>query len=134
MQKPALLLIALSVLGVCLVQAVTASDDSNIAHYEAKNFLTAKEAFTGLVLTSREMASIASKANLNGQEIEKIHQISYTTENALKKLSQSSRYNFQPLEQALEDVHLASEKHNAIDLKSKFIIYQAELNSYLAHK
>ncbi len=110
-------------------QTVFASEDSKVEHYESKEFASAKEALAGLVVTSNEMASIAADAELDGTKMEKIHQISYTTENAVAKLGAGKT-----LAAALEEVHLASEEHDPADLKNKFIAYQAELSAYLAKK
>lgn len=110
-------------------QPVYASDEAKIEHYEAKEFSNAKEALAGLIATSNEMAMIAADAELDSAKMEKIHQISYTTENAVAKLGAGDK-----LAAALEEVHLASEEHDAADLKNKFIAYQAELNNYLAKK
>ena len=104
-----------------------AGDEAKVDHYQAVKFSNAEEALAALVSTSNEMAAIAADAELNGSKIEKIHQISYTTENAVEKLGGG-----ETLAAALEEVHLASEEHDAADLKNKFIAYQAELNSYLA--
>lgn len=106
-----------------------AGDETKIDHYEAVKFSNSEEALTALLSTSNEMAVIAANTELDGTKIEKIHQISYTTENAVKKLGAGEK-----LAAALEEVHLASEEHDAADLKNKFIAYQAELNNYLAKK
>lgn len=104
-------------------------NEAKVEHYEAKEFANEKDAFAGLISTSKEMASIAADAELDVTKMEKIHQISYTTENAVAKLAAGEK-----LAAALEEVHLASEEHDSADLKNKFIAYQAELNGYLAKK
>jgi len=128
--KPLLLLTAaVLTFSAAQPQLARASDEAKVDHYEAKEFSNAKDALTGLVSTSKAMASVAAEKELDGTKMEKIHQISYTTENAVAKLGAGEK-----LAAALEEVHLASEEHDPVDLKNKFIAYQAELNSYLAQK
>ena len=129
MKKSVLLLTAFVALTASRPDIAFAGDETKVDHYEAAKFSNAEEALTALISTSNEMAAIAADAELDGTKIEKIHQISYTTENAVKKLGAGEK-----LAAALEEVHLASEEHDAADLKNKFIAYQAELNSYLANK
>ena len=127
MKKLTLFSFALLTLGTIQPQIVHAGDEAEVEHYESKEFADEKSALVGLVSTSTEMAAIAAQAELDATSIEKIHQISYTTENAIAILGTNEK-----LAAALEEVHLASEEHDVADLKNKFIAYQAELNSYLA--
>ena len=108
-------------------RVVYADDAAKVDHYEAKTFTNAKEAMSDLISTSIEMAHIAAHDDLNSAQIEDIHQISYTTENAVMYLETDEK-----LAAALEELHLASERHDAADLKNKVIMYQAELTAYLA--
>lgn len=127
MKKLTLLSTALVALVAFQPHTVYAGDEAKVDHYESKEFENKKDALEGLIATSNEMAHIAADAELDGTKMEKIHQISYTTENAVAKLDAGKK-----LADALEEVHLASEEHDPSDLKNKFIAYQAELNSYLA--
>jgi hypothetical protein len=127
MKKLTLLFATILTFSAVHPHTVYAGDKSNVEHYESKEFANAEEALTGLIFTSNEMAILAADANLDGLKIEKIHQISYTTENAVAKLEAGEK-----LAAALEKVHLASEEHDPASLKNKFITYQAELNNYLA--
>lgn len=129
MKKLTLLSAALLTIAAVQPQIVLASDDAKVDHYESKDFTNAKEALNALIATSNEMAALASDAELDGTKMEKIHQISYTTENAVAKVGAGEK-----LAAALEEVHLASEEHDPADLKNKFIAYQAELSAYLAKK
>jgi len=126
-----LFLLPAAVLTFSAVQPQTAysSDDAKIEHYESTEFSSKEDALKGLITTSSEMADIAADAELNSTKMEKIHQISYTTENAVAKLDAGEK-----LAAALEEVHLASEAHDTTNLKNKFITYQAQLNAYLAKK
>lgn len=129
MKKLTLLSAALLTVSAVQPQITYASDDTKVDHYEAKEFSNAKEALTALVSTSNAMAALAADTELDGTKMEKIHQISYTTENAVAKLGAGKK-----LAAALEEVHLASEEHDTADLKNKFIAYQAALTAYLAKK
>ncbi|MFK7839098.1 MAG: DUF6746 family protein [Bdellovibrionales bacterium] len=129
MKKLTLLTAALLTFAAAQSNNAYAGDDAKLDHYESTKFDTKEDALTGLIATSNEMAAIAAAAELDGTKMEKIHQISYTTENAVATLGAGKE-----LAAALEEVHLASEEHDPLDLKNKFIAYQAELNSYLAQK
>lgn len=122
---------AILALGTAIVvnAPVMAGEDSKVEHYDSQEFSNKADALKALLATSNEMASIAADAKLDATKIEKIHQISYTTENAVAKLGAGKK-----LAAALEEVHLASEEHDVADLKNKFIVYQAELNSYIVKK
>jgi len=129
MRKTALIVTALLSVAVFQPQVTFASDEIKIDHYGAKEFANTEEALAGLLSTSNEMASIVAAAELDATKMEQIHQISYTTENALAKIGVDKA-----LVAALEEVHLASEEHDPVDLKNKFIAYQAELNTYFAKR
>lgn len=129
MKKLTLLSTALLTFAAYQPQIAFAGDDAKVEHYESKEFSNAKEALAGLTTTSNEMAALAADSELDGTKMEKIHQISYTTENAVAKLGAGEK-----LAATLEEVHLASEEHDPADLKNKFITYQAELNRYLVKK
>ncbi len=129
MKNVILLSAAIFAFGTITAPIAYSSEGEKVQHYEAKEFSNTKDAFEALITTSNEMASIAADTELDGTKMEKIHQISYTTENAVATLKAGDT-----LAAALEEVHLASEEHDPSDLKNKFIAYQAELNSFLAKK
>lgn len=129
MKKFALLSAAI-LASIAIIPHITyAKEENKVEHYEAKEFSTVEEALAALISTSSTMASITAQEDLDGTGIEQIHQISYTTENAVAKLNAGKS-----LADALEGVHLASEEHDVADLKNKFIVYQAELARYLSQK
>jgi len=135
MKKLILLLTAIIGFSALKPSLVHADEQEKTQHYEAKEFSNAEGALSALVSTSIKMANLADDKDIDDVvKMEEIHQISYTTENAVVTLAKNSEYDLNSLAVALEEVHLASEKHDAEDLKSKFITYQAELNKYLAQK
>lgn len=111
---------------------IVKADD--IEHYEGKAFTKKKQALKALRETSAQMAEIAAAETLDVSKMEQIHQISYTTEDAVLFLKKKSKYNLTSLAEKLEEVHLASEGHKAGELRRDFITYQAELAHYLAAK
>ena len=131
MKNLLLLLIAIFGLVITLpvtIQAEEGADD--VAHYEGKEFQSKKEAMQALTETSTKMAMIAAEETLDVAKMEEIHEISYTTENAVGYLNKKSQLD--ELAVKLEEVHLSSEDHSADDLRRNYIIYQAELTNYLA--
>lgn len=134
--KKIVMIIALgifAVTGAGFVSGGIASEDKSedkVEHYEGKDFANADEAKKALIETSEKMAAVAADDNLDVGKMEQIHEISYTTENAVAFLNKKSALD--DLAAKLEEVHLSSEDHKADNLRRHFIAYQTELVAYFA--
>ncbi len=82
---------------------------TDIEHFKGKPSTTIEEARLNLSEQNRQMAKmLSSKNKLSPQDMVKLHQMSYTMENALERLSDE----LEKLEDELEKIHLASENIN----------------------
>jgi acyl-CoA synthetase (AMP-forming)/AMP-acid ligase II len=132
MKKFIILTLAMFALGASIMPLNAQASDEKIDHYEGKEFKNDKAAMMALIETSTAMAAIAADEELDVTKMEQIHETSYTTEDAVKFLTKKSDYDLTALAEKLEEVHLASEDHKAEELRRDFILYQAELTSYMA--
>ena len=111
---------------------VQASEDQKTDHYEGKEFGTAEDARAALIDTTQKMAAVINTDKLDISKMEEVHQISYTTEDALAVVAKhNDKHDFSALAEKLEAVHQASEHHKADILAREFVVYQAELIKYL---
>ena len=111
---------------------IQASENQKTDHYEGKEFGTAEEARAALISTTQKMAAVINTDTLDVSKMEEVHQISYTTEDALAIVAKhNKKYDFEALAEKLEAVHQASEHHKTDILAREFVVYQAELIKYL---
>lgn len=108
-----------------------AGEETKVDHYEGKKFKTSEEAMDALIETSEKMAEFAAAEELDVTKMEAIHETSYTTEDAVAVLGEDKKNDVKELAEKLEEVHLASEEHDADDVRRNFIAYQAELNEFV---
>lgn len=129
-----LLILSLSIFAIGLGGFAATVKADDVEHYEGKEFKNKKEAFKTLKETSAEMAKIVAEEKLDVAKMEQVHQISYTTEDAIALIDKKDKADLSDLAAKLEEVHLASEGHQADDLRRDFITYQAELVNYITSK
>lgn len=99
--------------------AVTITADERIDHFEGKSSETLEEAVKNFSEYNKKLASILEKEELTNQDMVKIHQLTYTLENALGKINK----NLDELAETLEELHLASEKVDSNKVKNKGTSY-----------
>jgi len=119
----------LTILAAILLSPAAFADD--VEHYAGKEFKDSKAAMEALINTSTIMAEAAAAKDLNVAKMEVIHETSYITEDAVAVLGKDKKNDVKELAEKLEEVHLASEDHNADDVRRNFIAYQAELNEFI---
>lgn len=78
-------------------------------HYQVKKAETVEQAHTNLREYNAELASLMQKEMLTPEEMNQIHLLTYTLEDALEKLSNEH----ERLAEVLEEVHVASETLDA---------------------
>lgn len=91
-----------------------ANADEKYNHFPALNSADITAAFCNIQSYNKKLAAITSKSELTAEDMVKVHELTYTLENAVNLLKQS-------LEQVsvhLEDVHKASERLDANVIKS----------------
>lgn len=97
--------IALLTLASTLVLALPALAEDRPDHYEAKLAETVEQALANLTEYNPKLASLVEKEELTPEELNQVHLLTYTLENALKRL----RDEHERLAEVLEEVHVASE-------------------------
>jgi hypothetical protein len=109
MKKTIIPFIALS---IALLSPALAQDRG--AHHEGKAAPTLTVALANLKESSAKLAEILGKEKVTPADLNQIHILSYTLENALAKLSEEQKR----LAELCEEVHVASEKNDAKTVKA----------------
>lgn len=99
--------------------SISASADERIEHFEGEPSETLEEAVKNFSEYNKKLASILEKDELTNQDIVKVHQLTYTLENALSKINDE----MEELAETLEEIHLASEKVDTEKVKNKGTSY-----------
>ncbi len=99
--------------------AATAWADEEFQHYEPKPSETLEEAVKNLSEYNNLMADVLSRETLSDDDMEQIHQLTYTLEVALAKITDE----MSGVAATLEQVHLASEERNEGKLRGNAEVY-----------
>jgi len=93
--------------------------DERVEHYRAKPSDTLEQAVKNFSEYNKKVAKILGKDQLSVSDMERIHEYSYTIEVALAKINDS----LSSLAATLERVHLATEAHNADEVRGVGEVY-----------
>lgn len=96
-------------LACTLALALPALADDRPDHYRGKPAETVEQALANLKTYNAQLAVLVNKNTLTAEELDQVHQLTYTLENALEKL----RDEHARLAEVLEQVHQASEHADA---------------------
>lgn len=100
---------------------------SEVDHYQGKNADTLEEAVTNLREYNRRLEKLLDKEELTAGDLEKVHQLTYTLENALKRINTE----LGGIAGDLETVHLASERHETDTVRSKGRAYIEQVDTLI---
>ncbi len=128
-----ILIINLILSFLCFSIPVDASE-SKIDHYAAGDIASVGDAVQSLKTSGDKIAAILKKESLTVQEIETVHEISYTIEAAVEKLRGSGKFDSKRLEtlsSTVEEIHLASEQHLEDIVRKYFKDYAADVAAVL---
>ncbi|MEX2328024.1 MAG: DUF6746 family protein, partial [Pseudomonadales bacterium] len=89
--------------------------DKRPEHFKGKPAHTLEEAVNNLSEYNRKLAVILERKELGPHDLHEVHQLTYTLENALEKL----HAEYATMADALEDVHVASERADAATVKAQ---------------
>ena len=92
-------------LSVLALAAFAHHDEERIDHYEGKASETLEQAFANFAETNAAIAEILAQDEVTLMDMAKIHEMTYTLENALERIDDE----YDELEDMLEEFHLASE-------------------------
>ena len=74
-------------------------------HYEGQPSETLEQALANFAETNARIAEILAQTEISRAELEAVHQLTYTLENALERIDDE----YDALEEKLEELHLATE-------------------------
>lgn len=95
------------------------ADDDRPAHFKGEVVSSWSQAHEVLNQYNQELASLLAQDTLTPQDGAKVHQLTYSLENALEYMENT----IEELAVQLEEVHLASEKNISEAMKSTGAIY-----------
>lgn len=111
----------LPALAICLATATASLASDRVQHYEAKSAATLEEAVAHFAEYNAELASVLERKTLEAADLEAVHEITYTLENALERM----RQDMAELADTLEALHLASEDHDEAATREQGAAYLA---------
>jgi len=85
-----------------------AADDERVEHYRGAPARTLQEAVSNFSAYNARLSAVLEQETLETQDLEQVHELTYTLENALAKM----REELETLAVTLEELHLASEGHD----------------------
>jgi septal ring factor EnvC (AmiA/AmiB activator) len=88
-----------------LLTSQSAMADERPDHFEGRASDTLEQALANLAEANREVAEILAQEEIAMADMARIHQLTYTLENALERIDE----DYDQLEEQLEALHLASE-------------------------
>jgi hypothetical protein len=104
----------------------TALADERPDHFQGENAATLGEALGHLSSYNAQLAAILARDELGPEDTARIHELTYTLENALARI----RDDVEDLQETLEEVHEASERYEVDVVRAqgrKYLDTAAEL-------
>lgn len=96
-----------------------ASDDDRPDHFKGEPSETLEQAVRNFSEYNQKLANMLQQQNLSAEELYRIHNLTYTLENALGKIEDE----IEILEEVLEEVHKASERADADTVSARGKVY-----------
>ncbi len=89
--------------------------DDRPDHFEGEKATTLEEAFSHLSSYNAQLEAILAKDELGPEDTAKIHELTYTLENALDRIDSE----VEDLEETLEALHVASERYEVGTVRTR---------------
>ena len=97
---------AVAILTFVAMSATSAiGDEERVEHYKGLPAETLDDAVTNFSEHNTRLASVLEKSELTGEDLQTVHELTYTLENALEKINA----DLTALAETLEALHVASE-------------------------
>lgn len=100
---------------LALSLSATAVADERPDHYKGERSDTLEQAMANLVDYNGQLEAILAKDELGPEDTAKIHELTYTLENALARIESE----VEALEETLEEVHVASERYEVDTVRTQ---------------
>jgi len=105
--------------GAMMLGFATAATADEVQHYAPKQSETLEEAVANFAEYNGLVRQVLAKDDLTVADMERIHELTYTLEIALAKINE----HFSDLPVTLENLHLASEDHDAAKMRGIADVY-----------
>lgn len=102
-----------------LLFGTAAQADDRPAHFKGETVSSWAQAQDNLSKYNKELADILAQDKLTPQDGAKVHELTYSLENALEYMEDT----IEKLAEQLEEVHVASEKNELDTIKNKGTVY-----------
>lgn len=99
--------------------SLAADEGQRQSHFKGKQSTTLEQAVSNFRDHNAQLAKLLAKDKLSPGDALKVHELTYTLENALKKINS----DFAELADVLEEVHVASEKIDTATIKKRGKVY-----------
>ncbi len=100
---------------VALSLSMSAHAEQRPDHFQGKPAETLNAALANFSEYNEQLSALLAKRHLETADMAKVHELTYTLENALHKI----RSEFDGLAETLEEVHVASERLDAGTVKAR---------------
>lgn len=91
----------------------TMAKAETVEHFKGETAESLEDAVTHFKRYNQRLESLLNKDSMSAEDVTKVHELTYTLENALAKINEE----LDKLAATLEEVHLASEKYDAKAVK-----------------
>lgn len=100
--------IVLTAASIALGAVLPACAEEGVSHYDYEDSETLEQAVENFVIYNRKLAEVMARSPLTGDDMEEVHELTYTLEVALARINEE----LGALPVVLERVHIASEGDN----------------------
>lgn len=127
-----------AVAGVVLMQAtpVQAQEEERVQHYEAVVPHSEQEAHAELTAKTAEIATVLEKKTLDDNDLEKVHEITYSLEAAVDELRKTVKGDMvaklDAVDEAVQATHSSSENHKEAEVREWFATLQAAVSALVS--
>lgn len=110
-----------------LMIAGTAQADDRPSHFKGEASPSWEVAVTNLTEYNERLAKLVSKDELTAEDLNQVHQLTYTLENALERMEDE----IEDIAETLEKVHVASETNQPDTVKKEGEKYLSDVKTVL---
>ncbi|MGE0754032.1 MAG: DUF6746 family protein [Alphaproteobacteria bacterium] len=116
--------------GTLSITAAFAEKEERVEHYAAKEIASKEEALKLLVEDRDKIEKLMAPETLNTTHMEAVHEITYTLEACVEMLMKektTSKTALEDLDEAVQALHYASEKHSEAETREWFKAFNTAL-------
>ena len=110
-----------------LMMASTVQADDRPAHFKGEAAPSWEVAVTNLTEYNERLAALVNKDELTAEDLNQVHQLTYTLENALERMEDE----IEDIAETLEKVHVASETNQPDTVKKEGEKYLTDVKKVL---